>query len=205
MKKGKNAVVIILFAMLLMLVTFLNAGLVFRMTSQQTRDMGGYQLESISRELENTINNAEKLTMRIGITAERYLGNYQAISDYIYEQVDELEEKNNGAFNVYIAGKDWNVLPGLADPDNFDATKRDWYTGAIKNKGETYVTSPYTDVVTGEMCYTVSLMLADGETVIAVDYTMNTIQDYINRMYNAGSSNAIILTGDGIIIGCSDD
>ena len=205
MKKGKNAAVIILVAMLLMLVTFFNAGLVFRMTSQQTRDMGGYQLESISRELENTINNAEKLTMRIGITAERYLGNYQEISDYIYEQVDELEEKNNGAFNVYIAGQDWNVLPGLADPDNFDATKRDWYTGAIKNKGETYVTSPYTDVVTGEMCYTVSLMLADGETVIAVDYTMNTIQDYINRMYNAGSSNAIILTGDGIIVGCSDD
>ncbi len=204
MKKKKRAVVIILVAALLMIATFMDIWLVFQVTSGQTRDLGSYQLANISGELENTISRAEKLTMQIGITAETYIGDEQAITEYIYRMADELASEETGLFNVYIAGPGWNVLPGMTDP-NFAATKRDWYIGAVKNDGSTYVTSPYADAVTGDMCYTVSLMLADGETVIAVDYTMNIMQAYIRRIYAAGSSDAVILTEEGIIAGCSDE
>ena len=205
MKKGKRTGLIILIAVLLMVVTLMDTWLVFRMTSQRTKESGSYRLENISREFENTISNAEKITIQIGLTAEAYLDDKQALSDYIYSEIDELTARDIGAYNVYIAGTDWAILPGLPDPDNFVPTQRDWYKGAAKNKGETYVTPPYTDVVTGEVCYTVSLMLADGETVISVDYTMRTIQEYISRMYSAGSGDAVILTEDGIIVGCSDE
>ena len=205
MKKGKQKFVIILFAISLLIIAFMDIWLVFKMTSKQTRDMGGYQLESIGRELENTISSAEKLTMHMGLMAEQYIGDEQAISDFIYQQLDVLTSEENGVFNIYIAGHGWGVLPGLSDPDNFDATKRDWYIGAAKNPGVTYVTSPYIDVVTGDMCYTVSVMLADGDSVIAIDYTMNMIQNYIKQMDTDGSSDAVILTGDGIIVGCTDE
>ena len=205
MKKGKKTGIIILIAAMLMIITVMDTWLVFRMTARQTRESGSYQLENISREFENTISNAEKLTMSLGIMAEQYIGDEQAMSDFIYDQIDKLVAQDIGVFNVYIVGSDWKILPGLPDPDNFDAKDRDWYKGAAKNMGSTYVTSPYTDVVTGEVCYTVSAMLADGDTVISVDYTMNTIQNYINRMYAAGSGDAAIMTEDGVIVGCSEE
>ena len=205
MKKGTRAGAIVIIALLLMAVTFMDTWLVFRMTSRQTKDSGSYRLENISGELENMISKAESLTLRLGMLVEKHIGDYDAVSDFIYGQIDELTKEEIGVFNVYIAGSDWKILPGLADPEHFVPTERDWYKGAAKNPGKTYVTDPYVDVVTGDVCYTVSVMLADGDSVIAVDYTMSTIQNYIKRMYTEGSSDAIISTGEGIIVGCSDE
>ena len=69
MKNGKNAGVIILVASLLLAVTFMDTWMVFRQTRQQTKDSGIYQLETISGELESTINEAENLTMELAIAA----------------------------------------------------------------------------------------------------------------------------------------
>ncbi|MGN0291366.1 MAG: cache domain-containing protein, partial [Lachnospiraceae bacterium] len=71
--------------------------------------------------------------------------------------------------------------------------------------GKTYVTPPYQDAMTGDICYTVSVMLGDGDTVLGVDYTMDNIQAHITQMYDAGSRNAVIVTNEGIIAGCSDE
>ena len=204
MKKGRRAGIIITIALLLLAVTFMNTWLVFRMTSQQTKDSGSYRLENISSELQNMISRAESLTLKLGMLAEEHLGDTKALTDFIYGQIDILTKEDRGVFNVYMAGSDWKILPGLADPEHFVPTDRDWYKGAAEIPGETYVTDPYVDVVTGDVCYTVSVMLADGDSVIAVDYSMSTIQNYINRMYTEGSSEALIFTEDGVIVGCSD-
>lgn len=80
----------------------------FRQTRQLTKESGIYQLENISGELENTINDAENLTMELALAAREYQ-----------------------------------------------------------------------DALTGEICYTVSVMLGDGETVLGVDYSMESIQSHI--------------------------
>ncbi|MDD6491440.1 MAG: hypothetical protein PUG54_04320 [Firmicutes bacterium] len=67
------------------------------------------------------------------------------------------------------------------------------------------MTAPYQDAMTGNICYTVSVMLEDGETVLGVDYTMENIQAHIAQMYETGSHNAVIVTDEGIIAGCSDE
>ena len=82
MKKGKNAGVIILVASLLLAVTFTDTWMVFRQTRQQTKDSGIYQLESISGELESTINDAENLTMELAIAAREYINDKAALEKF---------------------------------------------------------------------------------------------------------------------------
>ena len=204
-KRHNNSVGVIVIAILLILVTFMDTLLVFRMTSSQTMDSGIYKLESIGGELENTINEAKNLTMKIAMQSQMYLNDKQKLEKYIYQSIDDMAKEENGCFNIYIAGKDWGILPGLENPEDFVATERVWYTGAVKKGGSAYVTPPYIDVVTGNICYTISVMLADGETVLGVDYTLENIQVHIARMRSNSSRNAVIVTGEGIIAGCSDE
>nr|MCR5587131.1 response regulator [Lachnospiraceae bacterium] len=164
---------------------------------------GAYQLESVSGKMESTINNAEQLTMELAIKAREYLDDKDALKDFIYAQKEEIISGDTGAFNAYIVGSDFCFIPDFDMPDDYNATERVWYTGAIKKQGETYVSSPYQDAMSGDICYTVSVMLGDGDTVLGLDYTLEGIQNYISQMADNAVS-AIIVTDEGVIAGCSN-
>ena len=204
-RNRKNSGVIIIVATLLLVISIMDIVMVFRNTRQQTKDSGIYQLETISGELESTINDAENLTMELAIASREYLGNKEQLGNFIYTKKAELLSDDNGVFNVFISGKDWDIIPDFDVPEGFVATDRVWYKGAIKNNGKTYVTAPYQDAMTGNICYTVSVMLGDGQTVLGIDYTMENIQGHITQMYESGSRNAVIITDEGIIAGCANE
>ena len=58
--------------------------------------------------------------------------------------------------------------------------------------------------MTNDICYSVSVMMGDADTVLAVDYTMDNIQAHINSMNEEGLGYAVIVTDEGVIAGCSD-
>lgn len=205
MNNRKYVGVIIAVAVLLLAVLLMDIWVMSGQIRQQTKDAGITQLESISRELEKTIDDAENLTMEIAIQSGKYLDDREALDKFINRKKKEAVEGDSGVFNVYIAGSDWFIIPDFDAPGDYVPSDRVWYKGAIRNGGKVYVSSPYQDAMTGDICYSVSVMLADGETVLAVDYTMDTIQSYIEQMYDEGDRHAVIVTGDGIIAGCSDE
>ena len=205
MKHKRNTGVIILVASLLFVVIFMDLWMVFSQTRQQTKESGSYQLGMISGELEATVKNAENLTMEIAIAAREYTGSHEELARFIKKKKKEVVEGETGAFNVFIAGKDFAIIPDFDMPEDFVATERVWYTGAVKNQGRTYVSSPYQDAMIGDICYSVSVMMGDGDTVRGIDYTMENIQSHITQMYDTGSHNAVIVTDEGIIAGCSED
>ncbi len=194
MKSRRHIPVIIFVSLMLLIVTSMNTWMVFRQTRQQTRDTGIYQLEMISGDL----------TMELAMAAREYLDDEQALEAFMYERKAELVAGSSGAFNMYIAGTGFSVFPDFDMPDDYIPTERVWYIGAKKTPGRTYVSPPYQDAMTGDICYTVSVMLGDGDAVLGVDYTMETIQAHIEQMYQNGSHNAVIVTDEGIIAGCSD-
>ena len=204
MKKERNLSVVILVASLLLAVTLMDTWILYTQTHSQTRQSGAYQLESVSGKLESTISDAKNLTMELAIEAREYLADLDSLETFIYERKGELLTEDIGAFNLYIAGNDFCIIPDFDMPEDYVATDRVWYTGAIRNGGKAYVTSPYQDAMTGEICYTVSVMLGDGETVLGVDYTMERIRNYIVQMTDE-AVNAAIVTDEGVIAGCSDE
>lgn len=206
MKKQKiNMIVIISIAVILLTILLLEVSMVFGQVQKQTKELGVSQLESISRELERSIYDAEGLTMQIALEAREHLGDENEIRDFIYEKKQATITKNIGVFNVYIAGSDWWIIPDFDAPSDYVAQDRSWYKGAIRNDGKVFVSSPYQDAMTYNICYTVSIMLGDGETVLAVDYTMDTVQTYVEKISSEGNYRSVIATNDGIIAGSFND
>lgn len=205
-KKTGQIGVIITFAIVLSLLTIMNTYLVFRMASGQAMDTGEYQLKCISGELEETINEAKNQALEIAVEVKEYMDDRDMLNDYIVNRKGELKEETGGlCYNLYIAGTGWDIIPDFEKTEDFVATERSWYKGAISRKGGAYVTSPYVDAMTGDICYSVAIELGDGDTVIGLDYTIDNIQKYIQQISTSGMQNAVIVTGDGYIAGYSDE
>ena len=194
---------IIAFAVLLLVVLVMDIGLMFSQIRQRTKDAGVSRLQNTSRELEESIESGERLTMGIAIESREVLDDREALRKFLHNKKEQVATGESGAFNVYAAGSDWWIIPDFDSPPDYVAQERTWYKGAIRNAGAVYVSSPYQDAMTGDICYTVSVMLGDGKTVIAVDFAMDTIQSYVDQILDGGINRAAIVTDDGTIAGCS--
>ncbi len=199
----------VLFIMVLVFAIIITANtrLILVSMVNQTDQVGQTQISSIKTDFENYIASAENSLIRVSGGAEQLLGegNRQKLSDYIIEQQETQLEASNGVnFNVYIAGQGWQIIPGFSAPADYHATERGWYIGAVDSKGEIFITDPYIDSMTGEMCYTLSILLSDGETVVAMDFNFSEIQQSIERMTLSEGSTAMIVTAEGQIVGYPD-
>jgi flagellar basal body-associated protein FliL len=207
MKSNRKSIILIIVITLVLLVA--NAAemiMVFRLTSDQAMQSGSNRLASICGQLTSTIGDARLTTQQFAMDAENYLGRQKKLEAFITRRKRELIEQSGGVcYNAYIAGKDWDFVPDFDQPEDFVASKRAWYIGAVRAGGTPYVSDPYVDVVTGNICYTVSVMLPDHDTVVAIDYTMETIQRHIQQMYRDRANDAVIVTPEGIIAGCNQE
>lgn len=196
---------LIAIAILLLVSLLVDIWLMFDQIRQQTMDASISQLQSVSRELENSIGDASNLTMQMAIGAEDRMDDRESLEAYIARKKEGLTDSDNGAINLYMAGPGWHISPGYTPPKDYVATERPWYKGAVSSGGKTYVSAPYQDVVTGEVCYSVSVALSDGESVLAVDYNMDAIQTFISKMDEDEGFHAVIVTDEDIIAGYGDD
>ena len=92
--------------------------IVFRMTSQQTKESGTYQLESISGKLQGTISDAETLTLELALEAGRFIENKEKLKEFLYAKKEALINQKNGVINVFMAGEDWMIIPDFDIPNN---------------------------------------------------------------------------------------
>lgn len=106
----------------------------------------------------------------------------------------------------YIAVSEANDLitsdyDGVAIPD-YDLNNREWYT-SILEEGDTTVTAPYLDLVTGQITVTIAAPLTDQEKVLGVFALDIMIEDLRKMMldHKIGKSGyAVLAYNDGRIL-----
>ena len=206
--KRSTFTTIAIIALVFMAVIALNVKLIFEMASKQTEEIGQMQLERIRSELQNELTDTERVLLRVALSAEQMLASGESLDRIrVFFEQEQREQKllsDGECFNVYIANPDWAIIPTFDMPADYHATERLWYRGAIENPGAIYISEPYTDAMTGEMCFTLSTLLSDGRTVVALDVTFASARESVIKM-NAGSNrSAIIVTQSGKIIGHKD-
>ena len=191
-----------------LIVIVMNDRLIFKITTNQTEEIGRMQLEVIRSDFQGALQTAEGTTMRLAMEAEQMMksgASREELTAFFVKRHREQKNITNGVcFNVYIAGKNWVIFPDWTAPPDYHATERGWYKGAIENKGKLYITEPYIDAMTGGMCYTMSKMLSDNETVVSIDFNFADVQYLIKKMTELGNRQSLIVTKSGMIIGYTD-
>lgn len=206
-RRSDFAIIAMIMAIFLIVIV-MNDRLIYRITSNQTEEIGQMQLEVIRSDFQGTLQTAESTTIRMAMEAEQLLKSgtsREDIAKFFHKRKREQKTLTGGVcFNVYIAGKDWAIIPDFNMPAEYHAQERNWYKGAVENPGKVFITEPYIDAMSGVMCYTMSKMLPDNETVVALDFNFADVQYLIRRMIELGNRQSLIATKSGMIIGYTD-
>jgi CheY-like chemotaxis protein len=93
---------------------------------------------------------------------------------------------------------------GWVPEDDWDNTRRDWYTDAKKAQGKIAFSEPYVDSETGDVIITLSMTVFDGEGkdigVSADDVAVNVMKEMINSMRGFPGQEMYIINADGLFI-----
>lgn len=103
-------------------------------------------------------------------------------TDFLQAVVDVHASGREELLNLYCGTKNSDFIQSNREagiPEGYDPVQRGWYQQADA-AGETIVTDPYWDVITGQMCTTIaSPVYIDGTlgAVIGLDVTLGTVTD----------------------------
>ncbi len=195
-------------ALTFLIVVVLNINLIYHAGTDQTGRIGEVQTSSLKGELQQIITESESSVLQYSMGLEQFIGarpDMEELEKYIQAQQDHYDDATDGnCFSVYAATKDWTIIPGFDFGDDYHATERVWYVGAKNHPGQVYLSDPYIDADTGDLCITFSYLLSDNDTVAAMDYTLSRVQDIVSRMGESEDQFAMIVTGSGTIVGCTE-
>ena len=189
-----------------LMVIAMNVAQILNLTHTQSDEIGQIHLDIIRGDLQDMLSSAEADLLHSAIRAEQLIdakASRDTIEHFILEQRESLLA-DKGFMNIYIAGSDWHFVPGFDAPPDFHAAERVWYIGAVEHPREVFISEPYIDAKTGDMCFTISTLLTDGETVIAMDLNFSKVQESIQEMTTDKDETAMIVTRSGLIVGYTD-
>ena len=153
--------------------------------------------EKMDRVLEGKVRMLETMSAAIsggtvsdGNDLQAYVDAMQASDDHIsavYSCTDE---------NVTVMSGGWQP------PEDFVVMERDWYKGAQADPGKVYISEPYLDKQSGDICITMSMATyTDGKMsgVAGFDMYMDDMTSLIEESYS-GSSYVFLTSADGTIL-----
>lgn len=216
--RSKRNYIITAFLALIIIVTLaLNIFIMYKLTSEQTEQMGRMRIELVASDLQKRLTESSASLDRAGAKLENlfsdidsygYTGDgNKAIKDFLSsEKKSIIASSGRTCLNIFCITRKGDVLiSDMETPQDYVVQDRIWYKGLMDiPTGDTYISSIYQDAFTNDMCFTISKILSDGESIIGIDYSMSEIQSYIEKMNASSYGEAMIVNRDGIIVGFSD-
>lgn len=89
-------------------------------------------------------------------------------------------------------------------PSEFVPSEREWYIRALDGGGEIKIIGPYMDYGTKEMNLTLCKLLKDGESVLAFDFAIKDIHNFLNLLNTSKDYSTFIITESGIVVASKD-
>ncbi|MCR4788288.1 MAG: response regulator [Lachnospiraceae bacterium] len=154
-------------------------------TSGDVVELTAYTLENMLREGRT---HQEMLDYMVGQTT--------AVKNTILERSEGLYGYIDGEF---LSGTLWE--PG----SDYVATERPWYVNTVQSTNKLTMTKPYIDAKSGKVMMTLSVMLEDKKSVVAMDLALDEIQKITEEAVMSDDSDIeMIIDDDYTVIAHSD-
>ena len=211
MKRSRKNLVMILgltFVLMALMVIF-TSRIIFRTAFSSVEELGDDKAMAITADLENYLDTAKSVLWVAADTVDHMVekgATNEELVEYITRESSETEEQFDesytGIYGVirgeYIDGVGW------VPPVDYDFTQRDWYRTTVGAKGEVTIVSPYVDAQTGNVIISIGKALTDNHNALAMDLTLNGVQEIVEKIQINGYGYGYILNDDGMVIAHHD-
>lgn len=198
-------------AIAVIIVLIVNLFIMTKVNSSQTEELGSMRIELIAADLQNRLEVCTDSLSSVGNRMSDLMkSDYyeQDLRDFLSEEKKkEIASTGRTCLNIFCVTPDGKVLiSDMEAPADYVLQDRDWYKALMSAPtDEAYISSVYKDAFTDGMCFTVAASFDDGKFLLGMDYNMNDIQSYINKMGGEDYGDAMIVNSDGTIAGYTDE
>lgn len=117
-------------------------------------------------------------------------------------KISKVDKNFTGVYGYYrgeyLDGNGWDPY---ADGGTYEPKKRPWYKAGAEGKGEVSAASPYLDMDTGNVVLSVTKLLSDGESVVGLDISLESLSKYLTEyMTDNDFGYAYIIDNRGTIV-----
>lgn len=196
--------IIIVFCLLVFMIAYIFSSF-YKSSVKDIEELGVSNLQSEAAMIENYLNKSMDV---LWVTADtvNYMMDNGASSKEILEyltaeaehQSKEVDENFTGVYG-YINGEYLDGI-GWVPPKDYEPTEREWYIAAKEAGGKATIVQPYLDAQTNTVMFSVSQLLSDGKSVVALDIALNRVQDIAESMTMNDKGYGFIMDSTGLII-----
>lgn len=189
-KKQFFTTIILVFILLFFMVSYIFSSF-YRHSVGIIHELGVSNLKSEATMIENYLNKSMDV---LWVTADsvNFIMENGASSDEILQyltaeaehQTQQMDENFTGIYG-YINGEYLDGI-GWIPPKDYVATEREWYIAGKEAGGKSTIVQPYLDAQTNTVMFSVSQLLADGESVVSLDVALNEVQKITEEMQMNG-------------------
>ena len=117
----------------------------------------------------------------------------------------DINDKYEDISLVYVTNPHFenNVFTSNGNTSDIDIYSREWYTGAVENEGEVFVSDPYIDAQTSRYCITFSKALFDEDGmflgVMGIDYSLDSVMSVFEEGYSEDGYSFVIDSNSNIV------
>ncbi len=151
--------------------------------------------------------DAIKLTSHTLDSMNRRNATSEDITSYLEDETETIISSlvpNTTGLYAYIHGEFFDGS-GWVPGEDYEPTQRPWYKEAFRHKGQVVIVDPYVDMQTGSVILTLAKSLGDGKSVVALDLTMDAIQEMIEQKSSDSSVIArMVICSNGTVVAHSD-
>lgn len=169
-----GAMLVFVAVLMILVITLVRAKLL-----QNTQNLGMALVQTYAVEEEMTINYLEQELMMIGLYVNNVLdagGNTDDVQLWMNDHFSKfIEISGSGLIDFYavIDGQIVAATPWEGD-STYQYSNAEWYRQAIEANGDIVYDDVYTDAITGERIFTISMALSSPGDVVAMDvYVQN--------------------------------
>ncbi|MCR4838159.1 MAG: response regulator [Eubacterium sp.] len=211
MKRSRKNLIITLsvtFVLMALLVVF-TSRVVYRTAFKTVQELGDDKAMAITADLENYLDTAKSVLWLTADTVDHMVAKgatTEEIIEYITRESSRTEQQFDSSYTgiygvingTYVDGVGW------VPPADYDPTKRDWYLLTVAAGGEVTIIPPYVDAQTGSVIISVGRALTDTRNAMALDLTMNGVQEVVETIQINGYGYGFVLDQEGMVVAHHD-
>jgi signal transduction histidine kinase/CheY-like chemotaxis protein/HPt (histidine-containing phosphotransfer) domain-containing protein len=205
-RNWKNLVFIlsITFVLMALMVVF-TSRVIYKLSNSYITEIGNDKTAAITADLENYLETAKSAIYVVADSVDHMVAK-GATNEEIVEYITRESENTTSYFDSTYTGIYGVIGGGYVDgvgwvpPEDYDPTARDWYKTLVNGNGAVTIVSPYVDAQTGAVIISVGKSLSDKNNALALDLTLNSVQEIAENININGYGYGYIQNYDGMVI-----
>lgn len=200
--------IIIVFCLMFLMVSYILSSYYYNSVAN-INDLGNSNMKCEAAMLESHLNKGIDILMVTAYTVENMMAHGETsdkILQYLTEEteygINQIDKNFTGIYGYisgeYFDGSGWNP------PSDYKPIESDWYQDAKEAGGKPVIVASCQDSEMGNTLISVSMLLADGKSVVSLDISLDEVQSITENMMGEDNGYAFVLDNTGLVIAHSD-